>query len=66
MVHAFEITQKLSDCVVMVGIALVLNSTVVIKKTYITVKSDSAASIPNIINYFFKTMKGMKALEYRI
>lgn len=66
MVHAFEITQKSNDRVVMVGIALVLNSTVVTKKTYTTVKSDSAASIPNIINYFFKTMKGMKSLEYRI
>lgn len=66
MNHAFEITQNLSERVVMKGIGLVLNSTVVTKKTYITVKCDSAASIPNIINYFFKTMKGMKSLEFRI
>lgn len=66
LVHAFEITQKSSDRVVLVGIALVLNITVVTKKTYTTAKADSAASIPNLITYFANTMKGIKSLEYRI
>ena len=66
MVHSFEITQKVVNQLVLQGIALVLNSTFVVKNTYVTVKSDSKASIPNIINYFNDTMKGMKSLEYRI
>jgi hypothetical protein len=66
IVHAFEITQKTSDRIILVGIALVLNITFIDKKTYTTVKADSVASVPNIINFFFNTMKGMKSLEYRI
>ena len=66
IVHAFELTQKTEDRIVLEGIALVLNATLITKKTYISVKAESNASIPNIIKYFNNTMKGMKSLEYRI
>ena len=66
IVHAFELTQKTEDRIVLEGIALVLNATLVTKKTYISVKAESNASIPHIIKYFNNTMKGMKSLEYRI
>lgn len=65
IVHAFEITQKL-DKIVLESIALILGITVTTKKTYITVVTTNKECISNIITYYFKTMKGMKALEYRI
>lgn len=65
MRHCFEITQDISDSIVMIAIGLVLNAGVVFKKTYITVKVQDHG-VSNIISYFFNTMKGMKSLEYRI
>jgi hypothetical protein len=61
----FEITQKL-DVIVLEAIAIILGLRLVNKKTYNTVIASNANSIQNVIKYFFKTMKGMKALEYRI
>jgi hypothetical protein len=61
----FEITQKL-DVLVLEAIAIILGLRLVNKKTYNTVIASNTNSIQNVIKYFFKTMKGMKALEYRI
>ena len=65
LVHAFEITQKL-DKIVLEAIAFILGLKVTTKKTYMTVVTTNPKSIENSISYYFKTMKGMKALEYRI
>jgi len=65
LVHAFEITASL-DKIVLEAIALILGLKVTTKKTYMTVVTTNSKSIENIISYYFKTMKGMKALEYRI
>jgi len=65
IVHAFEITQKL-DIIVLKGIASILGISVKSKKTYNTVVTTNSRSILNIINYYEKTMKGMKALEFKI
>ncbi len=65
LVHAFEITQK-RDKIVLDAIAFILNLKVTTKKTYMTVVTTNSSSIEYIISYYFKTMKGMKALEYRI
>ena len=63
--HAFEITQKL-DFIVLQSIAHILGISVKHKKTYNTVITTNSRTILNIINYYKNTMKGMKALEYRI
>jgi hypothetical protein len=63
--HAFEITQKL-DRIVLEAIALIFGIKVTQKKTYFTVVTTNSKAISRIIDYYFKTMKGMKALEYRI
>jgi virulence-associated protein VapD len=63
--HAFEITQKL-DRIVLDAAAQLLGIKVRIKKTYFTVYADSLRDISNIIPFYHNTMKGMKALEYRI
>lgn len=65
IVHAFEITQKL-DKIVLDAIGYLLVLTVVKKKTYYTAVTTNAKRVENIIIYFHNTMKGMKALEYRI
>lgn len=65
LVHAFEITQKL-DKIVLQAAALLLGVKVKDKRTYSTVYVDSIRDIPKITAYFHNTMKGMKALEYRI
>ena len=65
LTHAFEITQKL-DRIVLEAIALILGLKVTVKKTYFTVVTTNSEAIRRIINYYFNTMKGMKALEYRI
>ncbi len=65
IVHAFEITQKL-DKIVLDAISQLLDLTVVKKNTLYTVVTTNANLIANIILYFHNTMKGMKALEYRI
>ena len=63
--HVFEITQKL-DPIVLEAIAMIFSIRFVHKNNYNTVVAMSKNDISNIINYFFKTMKGMKSLEYRI
>jgi hypothetical protein len=65
MAHAFEITQKL-DKIVLDAIGFLLDLTVVKKNTYYTVGTTNAKRVADIIIYFHNTMKGMKALEYRI
>ena len=65
LVHAFEITQKL-DIIVLEAIAVILQVKVTKKKTYNTVVVTGSKDIQFILKYFHKTMKGMKALEYRI
>jgi hypothetical protein len=65
LVHAFEITQKL-DRIVLEAIAMIINLRVVTKNTYFTVIAVSKKDIDTIVNYYFKTMKGIKSLEYRI
>lgn len=64
-VHAFEITQKL-DKIVQDAIGLILNIKVINKKTYYTIVTTKTSTIKFIIDYFHKTMKGMKSLEFRI
>lgn len=65
MAHAFEITQKL-DKIVLNAIGFLLDIAVVKKNTYYTVGTTNAKRVADIIIYFHNTMKGMKALEYRI
>jgi LAGLIDADG endonuclease len=65
LVHGFEITQKL-DLIVLKSIASILGISVTKKKLYNTVVTTNSRAISNIINYYKNTMKGMKALEYRI
>lgn len=65
IVHAFEITQKL-DILVLKSIARILGISVVKKKAYNTVVTTNSRAINNIIEYYKNTMKGMKALEYKI
>lgn len=65
LVHAFEITQK-HDPIVLEAIAVIFKLKVTKKKTYNTIVTTNTESIKQISDYFFKTMKGMKSLEYRI
>ena len=65
LVHTFEITHKL-DIIVLKSIARILGISVKSKKTYNTVVTSNSRAINNIIEYYKNTMKGMKALEYRI
>nr|QCI56432.1 hypothetical protein [Hypsizygus marmoreus]QKJ80186.1 hypothetical protein [Hypsizygus marmoreus] len=65
LVHAFEITQKL-DIIVLEAIAKILGLTVTKKKTYNTVVTTNTERVKFLVTYYHKTMKGMKALEYRI
>lgn len=65
LVHVFEITQKL-DYVVLRGIASIFDLKLIKKKTYFSIVTTKNESIKKISNYFFKTMKGMKSLEFRI
>lgn len=65
IVHAFEITQKY-DIIILEAIAFIFGTQVRIKNTYSTVVISSNKGVSFIVNYFFRTMKGMKAIEYRI
>ena len=68
LVHAFEITQKL-DKIVLVAIKYILGikTKVKVAKTgYYSIGTTNSRAIENIIEYYKNTMKGMKALEYRI
>lgn len=63
--HCFEITQK-RDEIVLKSLSYILKLKLKKKKTYITVIGFSNNSIEHLIDYFFKTMKGLKSLEYRL
>ena len=68
LVHAFEITQK-KDIIVLEAIAKILQGDkgkVTKKNTYNTIIFTGSKDIQFIVKYFHKTMKGMKAREYRI
>lgn len=66
--HGFSISQKL-DLIVIEAISLILGIKFYPNDTknalsYITVVNNKQVSF--VVDYYFKTMKGMKALEYRI
>ena len=65
--HAFEIRlfEKV-DIIVLEAIAMIFQVKVNKKKTYNTVLVSTNKDIQFIVKYYHKTMKGMKALEYRI
>lgn len=63
--HGFTITQKL-DKIVLESIGFIFGIKVIVKKTHFSLSTSSGQILPFIINYFANTMKGMKALEYRI
>jgi hypothetical protein len=67
--HGFGLTQKL-DSIVLQGIGLILHipTNVKFKSKYnhYILDTTNSRAIENIINYFQNTMKGMKAVEYRI
>jgi hypothetical protein len=67
LVHAFEITQKL-DKIVLQAIVLLLKISTGVKKkkTFFTIVTTNTETVKFISTYFFKTMKGMKSLEYRL
>lgn len=65
IVHAFELTQKL-DLIVLQAIAHILGIGLSKKKTYSSVVTTNSRAIANIIDYYSNTMKGIKAVEYRI
>jgi len=65
MAHAFEITQK-HDEIVLKAISVILPVRLNLKNGYIQVISATIHSNAIISEYFFKTMKGMKALEFRL
>ena len=65
IIHAFEITQKL-DKIVLEAIAQIFNTKVIKKKTYYTVLVSTNEGVSFLIDYFNKTMKGMKSLEFKI
>lgn len=71
IVHAFGITQKL-DQIVLEGMRLILgiSTKVVYKKNinnnHYTLDTTNSRAIMNIINVLNNTMKGMKAVEYKI
>lgn len=69
IVHGFGITQKL-DRIVLEGIRHILHisTKVVYKEKYNhhMIDTTNSRAIKNVSEYFFNTMKGMKAVEYKI
>lgn len=65
MAHVFEITQK-RDRIVLEGIALILSMKIYDKNNHFTCVTTNRQSVEFVIDYFEKTMKGMKSLEFRI
>jgi LAGLIDADG endonuclease len=65
MAHAFEITQK-HDEIVLKAISLILPLKVIRKKNHFRLIGTNISSVRMISEYFFKSMKGMKSLEYRL
>ena len=69
LVHAFEINQKLDE-IVLVCIKYLLHiSTQVVKlkkEGYYSLSTTNSRAIENIIEFYTNSMKGMKAVEFRI
>lgn len=65
MAHAFEITQK-HDKIVLEAISMVLPFQLGKKNGHYRIIGERVSSIPIFSEYFFKTMKGVKALQYRV
>jgi LAGLIDADG DNA endonuclease family protein len=65
IVHGFEITKNL-DLIVLSAIGHILGIKTYSKHTYHTVVTTNSRSVENIINYYSKTMKGMKSFEFRV
>jgi hypothetical protein len=71
LVHAFEITQKLEQIVLIaikftLGIKTKVSSAKQKKAGYFSLVTTNSRAIENIIDYYKNTMKGMKSFEYRI
>ena len=68
LVHAFEITQKLDEIVLnSIRRLLGISTQVKFKKAgYFSLSTTNSRAIENLIKYFHNTMRGMKAVEYRI
>ena len=66
MSHAFEITQKKEDQIVLKAISLILDANFQVKQTHASVNTTNKKSIDFIVVYFQKTMKGVKSLEFSI
>jgi len=54
------------DLIVLQAIAHILGIGLSKKKTYSSVVTTNSRAIANIIEYYSNTMKGIKAVEYRI
>jgi len=63
--HGFEITQK-HDFIVIIAISSILGLHARQKKFHNTAIAQNLIAIESVIDFFFKTMKGMKSYEYRI
>lgn len=68
LVHAFEITKKLDEIVLnSIRRLLGISTQVKFKKAgYFSLSTTNSRAIENLIKYFHNTMRGMKAVEYRI
>ena len=64
-VHAFEVAEK-RDLIVCQALGYIFRANVITKKTYNTVVTTKTSSIFHIVQYFHRTIKGIKTLEYRI
>ncbi len=68
LVHAFEITQKL-DQIVLIAIKHILGISTnvkIVKAGSFSIVTTNSRAIENIIKYYKNTMKGMKSLEFRV
>jgi LAGLIDADG endonuclease len=69
IVHGFGLTQKL-DSIVLFAIKYILHIPTNVrfkeKHNYYILDTTNSRAIENIIDYFCKTMKGVKSLEYKI
>ncbi len=54
------------DIIVLEAISRVLGISVSKKKTYNSIVTTNSRAISNIIDYYSNTMKGIKAVEFRI
>ena len=68
LVHAFEINQKLDE-IVLISIKHLLHISTQVKlknKGYYSLCTTNSRAISNIIQYYSNTMRGMKAVEFRV